>query len=126
MPFVHVHCQEYLAHCKNLFQTNSEDEYKKLLDEYNKQWDVSFTEHYMKSVHPVVNLSVGKWVLQELGVYNPYSGITSNQSEGLNRVIKDLQSWKEAPADSMILSLHELQAYYFNEVQRGFAGSLCN
>ena len=68
----------------------------------------------MKSVHPIVRLSVGKWVLEDLGVYNPHSGVTNNQSEGLNRVIKDLQSWKEAPGDSMILSLYKLQAYYLN------------
>ena len=47
-------------------------------------------------------------------MYNPHSVVTNNQSEGLNRVIKDLQSWKEAPGDSMILSLYKLQAYYLN------------
>ena len=39
-----------------------------------------------------------------------------------HRVLKDLQSWKEAPLDSMILSLYQLQAFYFNEINRGIAG----
>jgi hypothetical protein len=55
-----------LARGKNLIQTNSEDEYKKLLDEHNKQWDVGFAEHYTKSVYPIVNLSVEKWVLRNM------------------------------------------------------------
>lgn len=43
-------------------------------------------------------------------------------SESLNRVIKDLQKWKEAPVDCMVLALYQLQAYYLNEVRRGLAG----
>ena len=38
------------------------------------------------------------------------------------RVIKDLQQWKEAPLDCVILSLHQLQAYYCNEIKRGLSG----
>lgn len=40
----------------------------------------------------------------------------------MNRVIKDLQGWKEAPLDCIVLALHQLQAYYYNEIQRGFTG----
>ena len=48
--------------------------------------------------------------------------MTNNQSEGLNRVIKDLQGWKEAPVDCVILAVYQLQAFYLNEIRRGFAG----
>ena len=65
--------------------------------------------------------SIGRWVLEKYHAYNPYSGITNNQSEGLNRVVKDLQMWKEAPIDSMMLSLFQLQAYYHDEIKRGFS-----
>lgn len=40
----------------------------------------------------------------------------------LSRVVKDLQQWKEAPLDCVILSLHQLQAYYCNEIKRGLSG----
>ena len=36
--------------------------------------------------------------------------------------MKDLQEWKEAPLDCILLSLYHLQAFYFNEIKRGFAG----
>lgn len=55
-------------------------------------------------------------------MYNPYSGVTSNQSESFNALLKRLQSWREVPVDNIVLSLYYLQAYYSNEVQRGFAG----
>ena len=57
-----------------------------------------------------------------MGVYNPYSGVTSNQSESFNALLKRLQSWREVPVDAIVLALYYLQAFYSNEVQRGFAG----
>ena len=38
------------------------------------------------------------------------------------RVLKDLQDWKEAPLDSLVLSLYQLQAFYWNETKRGLPG----
>ena len=38
------------------------------------------------------------------------------------RVLKDLQDWKEAPLDSLVLSLYQLQAFYLNETKQGLAG----
>ena len=37
-------------------------------------------------------------------------------------VVKDLEDWKEAPLESLILSLYQLQAFYMNETKRGLAG----
>ena len=48
------------------------------------------------------------------------SGITSNQSESFKSVLKRLQGWKEIRVDTAVL--YHLQAYYWNEWQRGLAG----
>ena len=69
-----------------------------------------------------VNKSIGKWVLQSANVYSSLSGITTNQSEGFNTVLKQYQHWKEIPIDSLVLGLYHLQVYYNNEVQRGYCG----
>ena len=37
------------------------------------------------------------------------SSITNNMSEGLNRVVKEFQSWKEAPLDTIVFALYQLQ-----------------
>ena len=65
---------------------------------------------------------MGRWVLEKLGIYNPYSGITTNQSEGFNTVLKYLQHWKEAPVDAIVLGLYHLQSFYYNEINKGFSG----
>ena len=54
-------------------------------------------------------------------MYDPYSGVTNNQAEGLNYVLKQLQEWKEAPVDCMLLALHYLQGYYRVEIACGHA-----
>jgi len=61
-------------------------------------------------------------VLENAKAYSPLSGITTNQSEGFNTVLKQYQQWKEVPIDSLVLGLYRLQMYYHNEVQRGYCG----
>lgn len=65
---------------------------------------------------------LGRWILEDLAVYNPFSGVTTNQSESFNATLKRLNSWREVPLDGIVLSLYHLQAFYLNETQRGFAG----
>ena len=111
----------YINDVSRLFHSPSEQVYKQRLVECCQRWDAAFEEYYKKEIHPTVPDKVGRWVLEALSIYNPYSGVTNNQSEGLNRVMKDFQSWKEAPLDTLVLALYQLQAYYTNEVRRGFA-----
>ena len=61
-------------------------------------------------------------MLENANIYNPLSGVTTNQSEGFNTVLKRYQHWKEVPIDSLVLSLYRLQQYYYNEIQRGYCG----
>ena len=69
-----------------------------------------------------MNISLGRWVLESLNVYQPFSGVTNNQSESFNTTIKRLQHWREVPVDSIVLALYHLQAFFHNEIQRGLAG----
>ena len=112
----------YVDDVSRLFHSPSEEAYNQELLQCSEKWDSSFEQCYRTEIHPTVPHKVGRWVLEELQLYNPYSGITNNQSEGLNRVMKDFRSWKEAPLNTVVLALYQLQAYYYNEIKRGFAG----
>ena len=57
-----------------------------------------------------------------MNLYNPFTGITNNQSESFNATLKRLQRWREVPVDSILLAIYHLQAFFYNEIQRGFAG----
>ena len=113
----------YMEDTFQLLHSPSKKEYDRQLAEVRQRWDVLFVDYYMKNIHEDVPTALGRWILESLQVYHPYSGVTNNQSEGFNRVMKDLQGWKEAPLDCVVLSLYLLQAYYTNEIKRGLAGT---
>ena len=88
-----------------MFHSSSEAEYSEKLEEYSRTWGSAFHQYYIEEIHPYWAKTC-RWALEPLGVIcNPYSGVTNNQSESFNRVIKDFQSWKEAPLDSFVLAL---------------------
>ena len=60
-------------------------------------------------------------MLERFNIYNPFSGITNNVSESINRVLKDLTCWKCQPVDCALLSLWYLQRYFQMEIYRGKA-----
>ena len=60
--------------------------------------------------------------MEEHDIYNPYSGVTTNISEGFKNIIKWVNSHKKLPVDNMVLSLFYLQNSTYTEVLRGRAG----
>lgn len=48
-------------------------------------WDSAFSNYYMNEIHHDICSSGGRWVIEKHNVYDPYSGVTNNQSEGHNR-----------------------------------------
>ena len=50
-----------------------------------------------------------KWAIEEAAIFNPYSGITSNDAESFNALMKRFQQWKEAPVDVIVLAFKMLQ-----------------
>ena len=67
-------------------------------------------------------IKVCKWAIDKITRVDPYSGITQNQSESMNKLLKSLNKWKEAPVDVVVLSFLQLQQYYIKEISRGRAG----
>jgi transposase-like protein len=78
---ISVYCDDL----RELFHSAKEEDYEVKLTEKKDVWDSVFTEYYTKEIHPEVSISIGRWVLEKYFIYNPYSGITNNQSEGFNR-----------------------------------------
>ena len=68
------------------------------------------------NINPDIH-AIARWAIEEYGVYSSSSGITNNQSEAMNCVIKQLQNWHESPVDCMALSLG-----YMVEIYRGQHG----
>lgn len=68
-----------------LFHSPTMEEYDKKLCERKHTREATFEANYMKEIHPDVSKSIGRCVLEKHHNYNPYSWVTNNQSESLNR-----------------------------------------
>ncbi len=71
----------YCDDLRSFFHSSSQEEYDCLLQEKRKIWDSIFEAYYMKEIHPEVSNLLGRWFLEKYSIYNPYSGVTNNQSE---------------------------------------------
>jgi len=74
----------YRNDLKDLFTCTSETSYNKLLNERQKAWDKEFTDYYMKNIHTEIS-SIGRWGLEKMVIYQPYTGVINNYSENINR-----------------------------------------
>ena len=111
----------YLSDVRALFHLPTKEGYTLKLTQMAKKWSAPFFDYYRTNIHPDIE-SIARWAIEPYGVYDPYSGVTNNQAEGMNYVLKDLQQWREAPVDCMVLALHYLQGYYRVEIARGQQG----
>ena len=82
-------------------------------------WDPSFKDYYDSYIGATID-SFGRWTLEKYGLYCPYSGLTTNVSEGFNNLFKSLVDYKEVDIDVAVLCFNQLQIYYWNEIRRGF------
>ena len=94
-----------------LLSSATEDAYKAQMEHFMKLWDVQFEQYYMKEIHPNIHL-IGRWRLEELGIYNPYSGVTTNQSESFNRVLKGPLSRKPLVLNQVLCN--QYKCLYFH------------
>ena len=109
----------YSTDVVRLLQTESLESFSALETELKLNWSEAFVDHFDNHLKQDMTNHAAKWVLQDLGVYNPYSGITNNISEGTNNIIDGLKNWTGAPLDSIVLSMHYLQNFKRNEIIRG-------
>ena len=73
--------QFYLKEVRELFNCDSHKDYLNLLSQKQLKWDSSFKDYFNAHIDKDIN-ATGKWTLEQLKVYNPYSGINTNVSEG--------------------------------------------
>ena len=108
-PMVQLVWREiYLDHLRQLLHQSNKYAQDALFKVLSKRWDATYVQYWQQNIATVMP-QISRWTLEERNIYHPFSGVTNNQSESLNRVIKDLQAWKETPLDCLVLSLYQLQ-----------------
>jgi len=73
---------------RKLLLSTSQHDYTEALQQQISQWPDKFKDYYLKSVDEIVKTKLGRWIVEQYGAFDPYSGVTTNQSEGFNTVMK--------------------------------------
>lgn len=100
----------------NLFQ-----EFERTVGDLQTLWAPAFIKYFNNHLKCDMTTKACKWVVESIGLYNEWSGITTNAVESINAVISQSFS-TPAKIDEAVLILHHLTGYYNYEVDRG----LCN
>lgn len=116
----HNEIQVYVSHVEEILMSETVEEFHDNIVRLSSMWSESFREYFVKHIQKDIEKYAGRFLIEPLNIYNPYSGITNNSAESMNAVIKRLIKWKEAPADTLVLCLQKLQLYYWREILRGF------
>ena len=76
----------YCANIRKLLEAKSESEYMEIYETLKPTWDTLFREYYSKCLHKDIYNGAGRWNLEKFDdLYSPFTGVTNNQSESLNR-----------------------------------------
>jgi len=100
----HDDASVYSTHIQQLLHSESLEYFDELYSKISDLWSEPFIDYFQNHLKGDF-CKTGRWVLEELNVYDPYSGVTNNMVEGMNSLIKRLTDWKERPLDSIALLL---------------------
>ena len=101
----------YSIHVSQLLLCESEEDYHLTYETLSCMWSKSWKFYFDKHLASDIATKAGKWLLDSDAIYGedsiicPFSGITTNVSESFNKVLKDLNKWREVPVDLMVLTL---------------------
>ncbi len=71
----------YIDQVKQILKCCTREEADKLCKKLSLRWDPVFLDYYNSYILPELD-QMGRWTLEKLNCYNPFSGITTNQAEG--------------------------------------------
>ena len=80
-------------------------------------------DYFGDNVLGTITNYAGQWILHELDMYKPYSGITNNCSESINAKLKRLTKWKEREVDNIVLFLYYIQSNDLADLVKSFCGT---
>ena len=105
-----------------LFQRDSREEFHEQLAHLQLDWSPLFVQHFREKLLQKFEM-VAKWAVQPKVPHSDTQfGVTTNQSEGFNFLLKSICDWTVAPLNCILLSFKMLQRFYLNEVLRGKMG----
>ncbi|CAF1550204.1 unnamed protein product, partial [Didymodactylos carnosus] len=112
--------RRFVREIKYSIHLPSYDEFMSELPTIQLNWPIKFITYFTNNILPTIQ-QIGMWRVDELNLNNYFKrSITSNITEGMNRLYKDVVNWKLLSIDRLLLMLNKLQGFFVNETIRGY------
>ena len=95
----------YIQDVIRIMQTDCIDALQQKFAELSNKWSKAMVDCFEDNLRCSIEQHAAQFVLEPLSLYDLYSGVTTNASESMNALIKDLIAWKERPVDVIVLTL---------------------
>lgn len=109
-------------HIDILTNAQTPTQFEGILQKLVPLWSIPFQEYFKKNLRTDIEEHSSRIVTDKFAVFRKYATATNNISESFNKVLKEINEFKELPVDAMVLSLFHLQKYYLYD----FARAKCN
>ena len=116
-----IHRARYINDLYEILRSKTNAECQKVKDDKKSSWEEGFIKYFERHVETKLEYFC-LWSINNKCTFDENNGITTNQSEGFNFLLKDFQNWKEVPLDCLMMSLKLIQGFYSEECRRGKAG----
>ena len=112
----------YDMQVRELLHSESVETFERKYLSMKQKWSEAFVTYFDQNLLEPIKKNAGRWILEPLGMYNSYSGVTNNVVESLNAKLKRLVEYKEKRIDEIVLYLHYLQGNDLLEIIKAFCG----
>lgn len=100
-----------------LLRAEAFEKFEEMKQNLQESWDPGFLAYFERSIQADLQ-KCGRWVIEDLGIYDPDSGITNNAAESANRLLKTIIREKRAGWYQGALAIYFLSNYHLNEYHR--------
>ena len=110
---------DFIRYIEGMIDCDTKDKFDKVNDKFFKKFENKkvITEYYVKFIRNDLELYCAKFSTKKYSAFKK-DRPTTNQSEAMNKVIKQVTEHKELSIDRILLVLNNFQNYYINEFYR--------
>ena len=85
---------EFIDNVFEILRAKSQNDIGKLTQDMKATWDPKLRNYFEKQIEPKIEKFACPYV-SKYTKFDKFSGVTTNQSEGCNWLMKDLNNWRE-------------------------------
>ena len=112
-----------IRYIEAMIDCDTKDKFNKVNDKFFQKFENNklIIDYYVKYLKKDIEFYCAKFYTKKFAAFKK-DRPTTNQSESMNKVIKQVTDHKEVPIDKILLILHNFQNYYINEFHRALNG----